>query len=617
MNFPNLKDAKRISLDLETYDPDLKELGPGCRGRGFIAGISVAVSKKDSWYFPMAHEQGKNLYPKKVLSWLQEQFKDGKKEIVGANLMYDLDFLQEAGVTLKGTFFDVLFAEPLIDENQYRYNLESVSQKYLGRGKKEDRLWEWAEKNIGGKITEKVVKSNIWRMPGSIVAPYAIEDAVIPLQVRRKQLKILEEDELEDLCRMENDLIPMLLAMRKRGVRVDTQKAKKASSSLARKVKTLQRELNNQGAGEINPKAPTDLVRLFNLLDIPFNLTKKGNPTFTAPWFESLDHPVGEIIRNLKKFDKAKKDFVDGAITRFQIENRIHCLFHPLKTGEEGTVSGRYSSTLPNLQQVPARDPFLGPLIRSIFVPEPGEDWYKADYSQIEPRILLHYAKGRIPDSIRAQYAADPSIDCYDSMLQMAPSLGRKKIKTIYLGACYGMGKPKMAAQLGMSMKEAEPFFDEFHKGAPYVKDLAYATSDRARSRGYIKTILGRRSRFNKWEPTKWDDRDIPLSKEEARERWGNRITRAGTHKALNRLIQGGAADVMKKSMVDVWKSGVCDVLGAPLLTVHDELDFSVPRNKAGREAIQEVKRLMEDTIKLKVPLLVDLEKGPSWGEVK
>ena len=627
MTFPNLKDAKTVSIDLETRDPDLLSLGPGPRRDGYIAGIAVAVSPKDSWYFPIGHEVGKNLDKEQVFAWCKDNLTTPGQVTVGANLLYDLDFLQEVGVDIPEPFYDILFAEPLIDENQYKYNLESVSQKYLGEGKDEGELWKWAKDNIGGHITEKVVKSNIWRMPGNLVAKYAKADTTLPLQVMGHQEKILQLENLTELSQMEHDLIPLLLAMRRKGVKVDIGKSEEVSGELGDRIKELQQELNETAGFEVNTNAGASLAKLFDNMNLGYNRTAKGNPSFTAPFFESLNHPVGQIIRNLKKYTKAKDTFVDGYINKFQLDSRVHCLFHPLKTGNEGTVSGRFSSTLPNLQNIPARDPYLGPLIRSMFIPEEGEDWIKMDYSQIEPRIMLHYAQGMVAEDLRRAYALDPTLDCYDSMLQSMPSLGRKKVKTIYLGASYGMGQKKMAEQLGMSLKEAEPFFEDFHKGAPYVKEMAYKTSDRARSRGCIRTLMHRRARFNQWTSSDWkstqEARKLGLktifdSKKEAQETFPrHRLQRANTHKALNRLIQGGAADVMKKAMVDVWKSGVCDVLGAPLLTVHDELDFSVPRTKQALEAMQEAKRIMEQTVNLKVPLLVDIERGPDWGNVE
>ena len=243
------------------------------------------------------------------------------------------------------------------------------------------------------------------------------------------------------------------------------------------------------------------------------------------------------------------------------------------------------SSSKPNMQNIPTKG---AGVVRAIFIPDKDEDWYSLDYSQVEYRLMAHYALGKGSDALRETYIGNPKVDFHQQMADLT-GLARKDAKTLVFGLLYGMGKEKLAIGLKKDMAEAEEIFKVFHKNAPFVKTTSAMASQKARVRGYVYTLLKRRRRFP------------------------NGVS---VHKALNALLQGSAADIMKKAMVDISKSGVEDVLGAPLLTVHDELDFSAPRTKLGKEAILEVKNMMINTFPLSVPLLVDVERGTNWANI-
>ena len=287
--------------------------------------------------------------------------------------------------------------------------------------------------------------------------------------------------------------------------------------------------------------------------------------------------------------------------------------FSPLRRDDGGTVSGRFSSTHHN---IPARDPELGPLIKSLFLPEEGEDWACLDYSQIEPRIQFHYAKGPRVEALRQRYQENPALDCYrEMMMDIDIDIDRDSFKAVWLGISYGMGLASTARNQGVDISTAKAWRESF---PPYITALAKSVGQRAAARSFIKTLLGRRARFNQWEASDWETAQIEgcMSHEKALEKYGNKIRRAMTHKALNRLAQGSAADIMKKALLDIWQSGICDILGPPKHCIHDELDWSVPRTEAGREALLEAKRLMERAVSLKVPLLVKQETGRNWGDL-
>ena len=243
------------------------------------------------------------------------------------------------------------------------------------------------------------------------------------------------------------------------------------------------------------------------------------------------------------------------------------------------------SSSKPNLQNIPTKG---AGVVREIFIPDKDEDWYCLDWSQIEYRFLAHYAIGKGAEGLREAYIENPSIDFHTNMASLT-GLARKDAKTLNFGLLYGMGKDKLAVGLHKTLEEAAEIFSTYHASAPFIKTTSAMASQKARVRGYVFTLLKRRRRFP------------------------NGVS---VHKALNALLQGSAADMMKYAMVEVSKSGVEDVLGAPLITVHDELDFSVPRTKLGKEAILEVKNIMINTIPLSVPLLVDVERGTNWANI-
>lgn len=617
---PDLSREKRIGLDTETCDPQLLKLGPGARRDGRIVGVSVAVPDGGKWYLPFGHAEGNNLDEDKIKQWCKDNLCTEGQEKVGANLLYDLEYLHVWGVPVTGPYLDVQVAEPLIDENAHGYSLNSIAERYLGVGKTDDALYTYCARRFGGKAERKQA-GNIWRCPPSIVRPYAEDDALLPLQIMEKQEAIIRDNNLSKIFDIETRLIPLLLAMRLRGVRIDMDRAAEIEEQLIARSHAAHEQIRRLNKGKpVNVWAAASIAEAFDNAGLDYPRTAKGAPSFRKAWLNDHPHVLAKYIAEVRQMEKLSGTFIHGHIYGHAIDGRIYAQFNQLRGDEYGTITGRLSSSNPNLQQIPARSD-IGKLLRGVFVPEPGEEWWKLDYSQIEPRLLLHYANNMDPvaNKLIELYRQDPTRDCYLTMMEYIHGVERQHIKTIYLGMTYGMGLTKMAGQLGLSMEDAEPLFEQFHEGAPYVKRLSRKAMARAEERGQIITLLGRRRLFNMWESANWDDREecIPSTDREAIIKQFGRAKRAHTYKALNALIQGSAADVMKMAMVDVWESGVCDVLGAPLLTVHDELDWSVPKTPEGREAASEVKNIMETCVDTHVKLVADAEVGPNWGEVK
>jgi DNA polymerase I-like protein with 3'-5' exonuclease and polymerase domains len=330
--FPSLCQSKLIAIDVETYDPDLREKGPGVRRDGYICGVSVATDDGFKGYYPIRHkDHPDNFAPHKVMGWLKEELSRESQGKVGANMLYDLDYLAEEGVEVKGPLYDIQIAEPLIDETQFGFSLDDQAKKYLGRGKHQSQLMEW-----GGKVwgnTEHAVKSNIWRSPVALVGPYAEGDAADPLEIFAKQRAVMEGQrglwELFD--GVERRLIPMLLAMRRRGVRVDLDRADQVRRDLKNKIVEIGAGLKRLVGFEVNVWEADSIARACDAEGIPYpRSVKKGLPSFTKPWMKNHASPLIRMVMEGRQAEKILGTFIEGYIFGYSVKGRIHTEFHQL-----------------------------------------------------------------------------------------------------------------------------------------------------------------------------------------------------------------------------------------------------------------------------------------------
>lgn len=623
---PDLSSARCISIDCETWDPDLIERGPGwARGKGHIVGVSVGADGGGRWYFPIRHtiEPQDNWDPVIVLDWLRHTLGNPLQPKVGANLLYDIGWLRHEGVIVRGELVDVQYAEALLDERA-KVSLETLSRKYLGEGKESSILYEWCAKYYGGKPDGKQ-RANIYRTPPRLVGPYAESDADLPLRLAAQLYPLLVKEGLYDLFRMECALIPVLVAMRFAGVRVSVSKAEQLGALLKAKAEEEAKRLRLMTGFDVDINSSASLAKAFDTVGMPYGRTDKGAPSFTKKFLENVNHPIGESIRDIRKYEKLRGTFIESYILDSHINGMVYCQFHPLRGDEGGTRSGRLSSSDPNLQNIPARDEELAPLIRGLFIPdEDGWLWRKYDYSQIEYRFLIHFAVGPGSDQVRQRFRDNPDTDYHEMALDLvAPQAGwdistkelrkarRRPIKNINFGLIYGMGVDKLSSDLGLTRAQGKELFAAYHKGVPFAKATMDACTDEAQRLGFITTYLNRRSRFDLWEPSQWGDDSIALPYEQAILHYAS-LQRAYTHKALNRRLQGSAADLMKAAMVKCYQDGVFDATGIPRLTVHDELDFNDPGGRD--EAFREMRHIMETVLSLKIPVRADGDIGPDWG---
>lgn len=887
--FPRLAGAPVVALDTETRDTELTTKGPGFRREGdegaHIVGIACGTPDGGRWYFPMRHTIApeQNLDPGHVLAWAKDNLCTPGQTKVGANLMYDVDALWSEGVPVTGPFIDVQFAEALLDENRFSYSLENLLHDYFGTGKVKDDLRNWVERAYG---EDENYRANIWRAPPCLVGPYAEGDVDGPLRLWAEQEKKLAAEDLTELFQLETGLVEPLVHMRQRGVKIDLEYAKRLDDELTSAIALLDTQITAVAGRSISTTAAGDLVRLFDAAGVAYPRTPTGKPSFAKEFLERCGHPVALLVVERRKLAKYRDTFVRGYVLDLNVNGRLHALFHPLKGDENGTVSGRFSSSLPNLQNIPARDPVWGPKLRALFIPEDGQLWGRHDWSQIEYRFLAHYARGTSGAVVRRMYNENPNTDFHEMTLDMvAPAADwdistpelrkqrRKPVKNINFGLCiaagqrvlthrgqvpiesvsasdmlwdgvdwvahagvlcngvkvvithdgitateehivwtrdgrqvslrvaasegarlartggpdgkatcagdapgcawdmqartedadaattlrglrcceageprqlsgvpqlslperevprqesryagrpvrrddpavpvnvarerqelqrardqstvqvagtlyplgveevvganvqgpglrpqrqrwalqpteptpcdtqrqlvkqtatvydivnagprnrftcegvlvhncYGMGQTKLATDLGLDARDGADLFRSYHTAVPFVKATYDSVSAKARDRGWIKTVSNRRARFPLWEPRfgRRDGEDKAMPYEKAVDAYDGRIVRAFTHKALNRLLQGSAADLMKRAMYAMWQAGLHVELGHMLLTCHDETGHSVPQTPAGLEAFAEVKHIMETCMVLRVPIRADQSIGANWG---
>ena len=602
--YPDLSSAKVISFDTETRDPNLLTHGPGgVRHDGELVGVSIATDTGYTGYFPIAHRGDDNLDRDNTLRWLKDVL-GGQQTKVGANLPYDIEWLRATGIQVGGSLRDIQIAEPLLDENKHSYSLDNLAKQYLGERKEETLLKQAAS------ALKLDPKKDLWQIPAKYVGPYAEADAKLPLEIFRIQEGLLKDEGLWDIFDLESRIIRVVLDMRFHGVRVDYDQAERMLDESDKDCNRILGLLEEKANMRVDPWSNKSLSIACHKLKIDIDYTANHNPSFTKDYFARMEQysPFIKLVSDFRSVHKMKRDFIQGVILDKSFNGRIHANFNQLRDSEGGARTGRFSSSKPNLQQIPKRDPVWGPRLRSMFLPDEGKKWAQLDYSQQEPRVLVHYADlmgfPGAADAVK-QYRDNPDTDFHQMVADMA-GITRREAKDVNLGMFYGMSVAKLSMNLGLSKEDAQPIFEQYHSRVPFVRKMADECMNRANRRGIIRTLLGRHRHFNLWEKAWGKSHDGPYTREKAEANWpGAKLQRAGSYKALNSLVQGSSADMTKKAMVDLWDQGVF-----AHITVHDELDFSVEN----QEEADAYARVMETCVDLRVPLKVDADVGTNWG---
>jgi DNA polymerase I-like protein with 3'-5' exonuclease and polymerase domains len=608
---PDLSSAKEIAIDLETRDPNLKNKGPGWPTKdGEVIGYAVATSFW-SGYLPVKHLGGGNLDEGLIKRWLQKQLNTGADKIMH-NAQYDLGWLRAEGFDVRGRVIDTMVTANLLDENRFSYSLNALGYDYLGKVKSEKGLIQ-AARDFGVDP-----KSEMWKLPAMYVGEYAEMDATLTLELWTHFKTLIQQEGVQDIWDLETALIPHLVEMTRRGIRVDIDRAERSKQEVMKRERGLLKEIKDMTGASIDIWAAASISKAFDKLDIPYPRTEKGAPSFTKSFLTDHRHPLAQAIAGARSYNKINGTFIDGILKYVGTDGRVHGHINQIRSDDGGTVSGRISMSNPNLQQIPSRDPILGPMIRSLFLPDEGKHWASIDFSQQEPRLAVHYADayGRsvnqaltgVSELVDA-FNRDPATDFHTMVAEMT-SLPRKQAKAVGLGILYGMGAAKLADQLDVSTDQAKAILKQFNDTLPFLKQLNSGVQQRLedpRSSGSIRSILGRKCRFDMWEPAAFGmNKSMPY--EEAVAAYGptTRLQRAMTYKALNRLIQASAADMTKKAWLDC-----CEAGHLPMLQVHDEMAFSVETQDEARK----LSGIMSNAVPLCVPNRCDIDMGPSWGE--
>jgi len=602
--YPDLSQAKEIAIDIETKDPNIKTKGAGwATFDGHIVGFAVAAYDQQ-WYFPIHHDAGGNMDEGITVGWMQEVLKTPATKVFH-NASYDVGWLLVNGFEIRGKIVDTMIAAALINENRYSFSLNACAKDYLGEIKNETFLYEKA------KEWGIDPKADLWKLPAGYVGFYAEQDAGLTLKLWQRFKSEISKQSLHDVWEMEMNLLPILIETRRTGIRVDEEKAVKLKKEFKQKENIVLKKIKDETTMQPDIWAARSVAQVFDRIGVEYPRTSKtGEPSFTQNWLVNCNNPIAQLIREAREINKFHSTFIDS-IQRYVHKGRIHSEINQLRSDQGGTVSGRLSYSNPNLQQIPARNKEFGDKIRSLFLPEEGRQWGSFDYSQQEPRLVAHYAASTNDNFSGAdefiEAYKNEAADFHQIVADMA-GISRTHAKTINLGLFYGMGKAKLATELGISKDNAENLLQKYHSRVPFVKRLAESVTGSASKYGFIRTVMGRKCRFDMWEPNSFG-MNKAMDYEAAKAHYGNNIRRAFTYKALNRLIQGSAADQTKQAMIECYKQGF-----KPILQIHDELCFSINNEND----IKGVKEVMENAIEnLKVPFKVDVALGRSWGEAK
>ena len=645
----NLKGIDTVAIDIETYDPNLKTKGLGAiRKDGFICGIAVATDNETA-YFPLRHSDTDIAFNRidKIWQVLNDKiFQNENITKVFHNAMYDVCWIRAVtGMMIKGRIVDTMIAASVIDENRFKYSLDALSKDYLNEQKYKYDLQQKTLEWSGGTVKDPM--TNMHKLPASIVKEYAKQDVNLTYKLWNLFNKKIDEvlytkdDGEQKTCRkifeLETKLFLCLVDMKFKGVRIDVPKAILFGRHLKKRRDQIVNAIESKTSIRVDIWAAASIKKLLDHLCIKdYKVTPKSKmPQLPKDYLKTHNNKCLRMIAKAREYDKAVNTFIDGLLG-YVHNGRIHADINQIRSDTGGTVTGRFSMSNPNLQQIPAKG-YIGSKMRELFIPEEGCKWGSFDYSQQEPRIVVHYAiKLSLggTESLKEEFDRDDA-DFHQIVADMA-NISRKQAKTINLGLFYGMGKIKLQRELGLDQKQAKELFNEYHGRVPFVRQLSQDLIQFAKENRLLFTLYDRFCRFDKWETTnkEWNSEtnrfnEVPLyTEQQAREAFKAEMldkfkedkidpnymdyferyyTPAFTYKALNRLIQGSAADMTKKAMVDLHEKGMI-----PHIQIHDELCFSITDHEP-----ELIKSIMEQTIPLEVKNKVDYEYGSNWGSIK
>jgi len=627
---PDLRRIGLMALDLETRDGGLlTDRGSAWPwGDGHICGVSVAYRAEGeirAHYFPIRHPDSDNFDREQLFQWLRDHIEAGVR-IITQNGLFDWGWLgTEAGIVMPSSdhLEETGAIATLVDENRKRYSLDALCAWRGLPGKDETLLKEAAMAAGFPKKTKP--QSFLWQLPARFVGLYAERDPAATLALYEDLNPILDQENTRAAYRLEVDLLPMCLEMRRRGIRIDIAGAEQRRDLILSKRDAVLAELSDKlgvavGMDEINKASWR--AATFDQHKIDYPRTEKGNASFTAGnsgWMPKHPHWLPQLIVKADKYNNAAVNMLETYILGHLVNGRVYSEIHPHRSDIGGTRSLRFSYSSPPLHVMPAHDPELAPLIRGVFLPENGEWWAKDDVSQQEFRFIVHYAvRHKLTGAKEAaeRYREDPATDFHKYVSTMT-GRDRQTSKNVNFARAYGAGIRKFTAMIGIPENSARTIYDEYDRRLPFVSQLSTMSERAVRRHGYLTLYDGARRHWNDWAPSgTWEKGAGPCPREEAEARvndpshpWFRKpLWRVNCRLAMNALIQGSSARHTKLWMRAVWREGI-----VPLLQMHDSLDLSVN----SPEQAELVARLGCEVVKLEVPMKVDVAYGRTWGDAK
>lgn len=586
-----------------------------------VFGVSITAPDDTSFYFDLRTDSG-------ARKWLADKVPKTKL-VVCHGAKFDWHMCRESGIEFpEGRVFCTMIASAVINEHEFEYNLEALAKKYT-TVRKRTGIYEDLAKIFGGKATSTAQMPNLHRAPPSLTGPYAMDDTIATNHLYKDYcLPEIEKQGLQQVIALEMQLLPAIVRMEKRGVRVDIEQAESALITLEKQEKQIQRDLNKIAGFEVNPNPSNSIKMLFQPKQHPetkvwtlidgtvCESTDAGAASIDADCLRSMKHPAAAVILKLRKMKRMTGTFLRGHILGHHDNGVIHANINQTKSdNDKGTGTGRFSINDPALQQIHKRDVDIASVIRAMFIPEDGYDWVCNDWAQMDFRVFAHYVKNQ---KILQMYAADANTDfhqlCADiTGLPRSPRFaGDANAKQINLGLVFGMGPGKLAAEMGLPYtvetykkgdvekqylkpgEQAQEVFKTYHRGIPGVKDMLENATSVAKSRGHVKTIMGRHIRFPRG---------------------------MFTHKAGGLIFQGSAADALKVKIiqVDAYFEAAKGEKGYLCLNVHDEFDSIVPHGRI--DVHEDISRIVTDfnsedqPIKFRVPIKTEQGVGTNWWE--
>lgn len=605
MNFPDLSKFPRVCLDLETtklhwYDKDAG-----------IFGVALSTPDNKDYYWDVRDTP-------KVLEWLRDSANDIQL-LLNHNLKFDLLFLRKAGIFVPDHALDcTMVRAALIDEHRLLYDLDSLGKDCVGVGKDTD-LYQKLASLFGGKPTKSAQMPNLQRAPVSLAAEYAKQDTRTAMKLWEWQELEIERQNLRNVANLERRLIPVVVDMEFRGVRVDLKAANKAVDDIDVAAIKAQKELNAMAGFEINPNPSGSINKLFEpkqnvhgewvLIDGTIaDATEGGKASINAEVLRRMKHPAASQILKLRKMLKTRDTFLKGHILGHHVNGIIHANINQTKgDNERGTGTGRLSYNDPALQQIHKRDKEIAAIIRSIFIPDEGQKWACCDLKQAEMRWFAHYSND--PRIIK-QYNDDPDTDFYQVLSDMTGiprnphHSGGANTKQLSLAAVFGMSDGRLTEEMGFETvtevsrrgktfkrpgPDGQAMLDQFNKSVPGIRDFLSKASSIAKDRGYVMSIDGRHLRFPRGQ---------------------------FTHKAGGLILQAGNAGAIKSIMIakhELFKGTNSRLL----LSVHDEADSSLDHTDIANGIVPEMQKVMETLggIKCRVPHRCDPVVAENWWE--